>query len=297
MIARVLAAGLSTIQDSGRGGFEEIGVPAAGAWHRGRYAALALLFGQESRDVPSIELIAGEVRLRFDVATDCAVSGPAHVRVDGHGAAADVVLTVHPGAEVSVRPVDRGPVYIGVSGWAPERVLGSCSFDTFSRLGGRPLAVGDSLMGEPRITGQAGWFLRPEERSIGPLRLVLGPDRSASEFCTAEWTVVSGARSGTRLGTSPWHPPRESMDSIPVLPGAVQVTPDGEAIILGVDGGLTGGYPVVGVVATVDFDRVSTLARGDALRFEPISPIDAAATFERRTRSQAGRLVDPSRLD
>jgi allophanate hydrolase subunit 2 len=62
-----------------------------------------------------------------------------------------------------------------------------------------------------------------------------------------------------------------------MVPGAIQLTPGGEAIVLGPDGGLTGGYPVVAVVASVDLDRVSLLALGDEVDFRAID-VEQAAT-------------------
>jgi allophanate hydrolase subunit 2 len=77
----------------------------------------------------------------------------------------------------------------------------------------------------------------------------------------------------------------------PVLPGAIQVTPAGEAIILGPDGGVTGGYPVVGVVASADLDRLSLLDVGDRIRFRVIDVPEAARAFtESEDRLRRGPL-------
>ena len=70
--------------------------------------------------------------------------------------------------------------------------------------------------------------------------------------------------------------------SAPMVVGAIQLTPSGEAIILGPDGGLTGGYPVVGVVATVDLDRVCLLRPGDRVRFRVVGVDDAALAHGQR---------------
>jgi allophanate hydrolase subunit 2 len=51
------------------------------------------------------------------------------------------------------------------------------------------------------------------------------------------------------------------------LPGAVQVPPNGQPIILGWDGPVTGGYPVIAGVIRADWPRVAQLRPGDAVRF------------------------------
>ena len=297
MIATVTSVGLCTVQDAGRPGHESVGVPTAGAWHRDRHAALAaLMTGEADPAFPALELTAGHVALSMAVDACVAVCGPGEVVVDGRPIAAGVVVAVHAGAHLKVTCSGRGPAYVGVSGWRPDRTLGSCSVDTFSGLGGRPLARGDVLDGAPVGAARVGWFLRPEPASVGPLRIVPVPGGACVDVCASSWRVLSGARSGTRLRSS--HRPASSglAASQPVLPGAVQVTPDGEAIILGPDGAVTGGYPVVGVIATADLGRVSMLAHGDEVRFEPIDVDGAVAAHARAVAARARRLIDPSRL-
>jgi allophanate hydrolase subunit 2 len=53
--------------------------------------------------------------------------------------------------------------------------------------------------------------------------------------------------------------------------GAVQVTPSGEPIVLGVDSQTTGGYPVVASVIAADCRLIGQLGPGATLRFERVS--------------------------
>jgi allophanate hydrolase subunit 2 len=55
-----------------------------------------------------------------------------------------------------------------------------------------------------------------------------------------------------------------------VLPGALQVPPDGQPIVLGWDGPVTGGYPVIAGVIAADWPRLAQLKPGDAVRFATI---------------------------
>jgi len=49
--------------------------------------------------------------------------------------------------------------------------------------------------------------------------------------------------------------------------GALQVPPDGRPILFLADHPVTGGYPVIAVVAAEDLDRAGQLRAGDAVRF------------------------------
>ncbi|MDZ7585183.1 MAG: allophanate hydrolase, partial [Thiobacillus sp.] len=51
---------------------------------------------------------------------------------------------------------------------------------------------------------------------------------------------------------------------------AVQVPPDGRPIVLGWDGPVTGGYPVIAGVIAADMAKLAQLRPGDAVRFATI---------------------------
>ena len=55
-----------------------------------------------------------------------------------------------------------------------------------------------------------------------------------------------------------------------VLPGAIQIPPDGQPIILGWDGPVTGGYPVIAGVISADWPRLAQLRPGETVRFVTI---------------------------
>ncbi len=264
VIATVRTPGLATVQDGGRLGFASVGVPSSGAFHRGRYLiATALLSGEPDARRPAIELLDGTLALDLAAPTALAVVGPAALTWDGRRQAGGTVLRVPSGAVVEVAHAGPGPAYVVLDGWEPPRTLGSSATDTFSRLGGGALRPGDTLAGTPTGAGatRVGAFHRAIAGPTGPIRVADAGHGELRAFVRATWTVASVARSGARLLGGP-VPASGSVPSMPLVPGAIQVTPSGEAVVLGPDGGLTGGYPVVGVVATVDLDRLSLLRPG-----------------------------------
>lgn len=294
VLATVERVGLATVQDAGRPDATTIGVPRSGAWHRGRYrVATALVDRAPLPTTPAVELLAGELVLRARAGTAAAVTGPARAWVNeasapggtAVGLVVDDVLTVHHDGP--------GPAYVALAGWREPLVLGSASTDTFSRLGGRVLAAGDDLSGFGG-TAEVGSFARPLPEPPRALRVVAvaeGSDAPAPGR-DPEWIVSSTARSGTRLVDAPAAGDGAGA-SRPMVVGAIQVTPAGEAIILGPDGGLTGGYPVIGVVITADLDRVSGLVPQERVRLEFVPVEQAAAAYDAYDRALLRCIVRP----
>ena len=86
--------------------------------------------------------------------------------------------------------------------------------------------------------------------------------------------------------------PTTDILSLPMPVGAVQVPPSGEPIIKMVDGPVTGGYPVLGVIPSVDHVRLAQAAPGTTLRFRRVSVADV-----RRRGGSIGMPEDRIELD
>ncbi|MFO0939089.1 MAG: hypothetical protein U0798_21525, partial [Gemmataceae bacterium] len=74
------------------------------------------------------------------------------------------------------------------------------------------------------------------------------------------------------------------LSSEPVAPGAVQVTNDGQPVVLGADGQTIGGYPKVAHVIRADLDRLGQLRPGDRLRFAFVTAKEAQAAADERAK-------------
>lgn len=301
-LATVERTGLVTVQDLGRTGLSDVGVPISGAWHRGRHRlAVALVHGADARTRPSLEILNTGLSLRFHEPQVVAVVGSADVRVDGSNAATGVALYVSASSVLDIDHRGPGPVYLALSGWQPTRTLRSAATDSFSRLGGpfgdgTPIAAGQTLHGHSDVRlDHVGSFLRLTQPSIGSMSIVSVNDELAAALCGEPWHVDSTARSGVRL-SGPTLPSPAPVASMPVVPGAIQLTPDGSAIVLGPDGGLTGGYPIVGVVATAHLDRMADLEPAKQVVFTRIDPASAAEEFAAREGSLASVIVRPDAL-
>ena len=65
-----------------------------------------------------------------------------------------------------------------------------------------------------------------------------------------------------------------------LIKGVIQVTPDGNAIIMLSDHGTIGGYPKIGVVISADYDKLVQLPPGSKIKFQEINLSDAETLFK-----------------
>ncbi len=104
-----------------------------------------------------------------------------------------------------------------------------------------------------------------------PIRAVPGPVPCLPLF-SQRWRVGEGDRTGLRLEGEPLPAGEGRGASAPMLPGAIQLPPDGRPIVLGPDHPLTGGYPVVAVVVQADLGSLFGRVRGAGLQLLPVDP-------------------------
>jgi biotin-dependent carboxylase-like uncharacterized protein len=281
-VLTVLASGpLTTVQDRGRPGWASIGVTRSGAADRQAAALANRLVGNDAA-AAVLEVTVGGLQVRAGRTLLVAVSGaPAPVTVDGRAAPFDAPLTLRPGQVLGLgNPAVGLRSYLAVRGGiGVPPVLGSRSTDTLSGLGPAPLRPGDVLpvgalaADEPVV--DVAPVRAPSSRPV--LRVLPGPRRdwlapAAWTALTAEdWTVSPDSdRVGLRLAGPRLD--RARTDELPsegLVPGAVQVPPDGAPVLFLVDHPVTGGYPVLAGVTTDDLPAAAQLRPGDRVRFRP----------------------------
>jgi len=153
--------------------------------------------------------------------------------------------------------------------------------------------------GHVRAAGSVRHLAEPPSSSrVTPIAVVSGPQAEAfdvSRLLGAEWRVSHASdRVGIRLdGAGPAH--ALELPSEPACPGAIQVTPSGQPIVLGPDGPTIGGYPKPLVVASVDLNRLGQLRPGVAVTFELIS-LEEARERARMAAEDLARRVWEIRL-
>jgi biotin-dependent carboxylase-like uncharacterized protein len=252
----------TTLQDGGRVGRADLGVPRAGAVDPDACDLANRLVGNR-RHMTAIETNGGLV-----------VEAVRSVIVATH----DHRHTLGSGDRLRVDPAhERMWTYLAVRGGidvAP--VLGSCSHDTLAGLGPPPLEVGSELP----VGSDPGTDLpadhAPTRRRPPVVRIWPGPrlERFVDGIDTLlerQWTVSSSvSRVGVRLHAGDFTLATDRrLASEGLVDGAIQITPTGEPIIMLANHPTTGGYPVIAVVEPDDLSIVAQLPPGTHLRFVP----------------------------
>jgi len=282
----VLRAGLcDLVMDQGRPGLGALGVPVGGAADPEALAVANRLVGNEVAAAGLEITLTGPV-LRFRASGVAALAGArfAATRSNGAAVAWHETMIFGAGETLTLDKAEAGcRCWLAIrGGLAVPQVMGSRSTYLPAGFGGyqgRPLQVGDLL----EVVSQAGdvHLLRAQPPfPSGPdalLRVVAGPqsslfdDAGLAAFFGGIYRVdMASDRRGLRLRGPKVTHARNELPSQGVLPGAIQIPPDGQPIILGWDGPVTGGYPVIAGVISVDWPRLAQLRPGDAVRFATI---------------------------
>jgi len=272
----VLATGpLATVQDLGRFGYQHLGVARSGAADLGAHRLANRLVGN-AETAATIEITSGGLAVRLSTTATIALAGAPCPGAPGW----QVAVTVPAGCRFALGPAESGlRSYLAVRGGiAVEPVLGSRATDLLSGLGPPVLAVGTQLaIGTDTAGSPAGEPAPAPAPSTAPVRVLPGPRTDwftdPSELFDRSWTVQPDSnRIGVRLAGSPLRRSRPGeLPPEPMLPGAIQVPPSGQPIVLFRDAPVTGGYPVIGVLPAAELDRIGQLRPGDQLRFQPVS--------------------------
>ena len=175
-------------------------------------------------------------------------------------------------------------------------VLGSQSADLLSGLGPAPLRPGQVLpVGrarsrqkmaaglKPPADGQSAATQRrgaPAQAAATVLRVIAGPrddwftGPAFAALTTESYQVTAASnRSGLRLAGPPLRRARrDELSSEGMAAGSLQVSHDGQPILLLADHPVTGGYPVIGVVVSADLDLAAQLRPGQLVRFRVAGP-------------------------
>jgi antagonist of KipI len=317
-VLEVIDPGLHTrVVDFGRPTTRGLGVAVGGAADRFCLAVGNGLVGNPP-DAAALEISLSGPTLRAAVPLAGVVFGaPFEVRTDRRALTAGTTFTLWPGETLRVGGTPRGTrAYLCVRGGIrTPRVL-----DSRSSLG--PLRAGAELPCAPGTIHGRSVRIPPDgdphrEYLAGlaqppvVLRALAGPqiDWFAPEqfFGGPRFTVAPASdRMGLRLLGEPLRLPARELASEPVCPGSVQVTRDGQCIVLGVDGQTIGGYPKVAQVAAADRDLLGQLRPGDRVWFERVEVGEAERLYRRRravlrewlTRLRVGELFAvPGLLD
>lgn len=306
MIEVLRCSAFTSVQDLGRFGLRHLGVSQSGVLDPIAAHQANLLLGNEP-NAAVIELTAGPLQLAFHQDCSVVVTGIDFNTVISTGKAAAQYEPLLPGQPVALkagmqitlqRPSIPGArAYVAVSGGIDVPiVLGSRSTDlkaVFGGFNGRALQTGDVLA--------IGRFFTPPQhipygiRPLAPshvLRAVPGPDYDAftadthQRFWMQPWGISHQSnRMGLRLnGQALTLKNPLSLLSAGVLPGDVQVPPDGLPIVLSNDAQTIGGYPRIASVIQADLWQLAHFPPLTSVYFQPVTHAVAAQARARQAR-------------
>ncbi|MBL8566892.1 MAG: biotin-dependent carboxyltransferase family protein [Hyphomicrobiaceae bacterium] len=283
---------LAALQDTGRPGLARLGIPRSGAMDPRALSLANALVGNAAGEA-AIELAWSAIELRASGGpARLAVAGaPAAVRVGGCVVPHHAAFTLEEGETVMVARADEGvfTMLAAAGGFDVAPVLASRSLYTRGGIGGvegRGLRTGDTLK------------LRPADRDPGPLlraapvvidssaavlRVVRGPEHSlftaTAYACLFGQTYRLGEQSDRmayRLSGAPLERERMTeMISTGTLPGAIQVPPDGQPLVLMADCQTIGGYPRIAMVIAVDLPLLAQCRPGASINFTEVGVAEA----------------------
>ncbi len=282
---------LTTIQDLGRYGFSQFGVPPSGALDPFSLRVGNLLVGNRDEE-GCLEITLMGLKLKVLREVVIAITG-GDLSPTLNGEALDMwkVHLLVEGDLLEFKGVRRGcRSYLAIcGGFDVPRVMGSKSTYLSGRFGGyegRPLRRGDILYtpDHPASLTRLGLQFPKEDipsfEREAVLEVVLGPqdnhftEKGIQTFSSSLYRVTPQCdRMGLRLdGPQIERRPEveESIISEGLIPGSIQVPGDGKPILILTEL-VTGGYTKIATVISTALPKVAQLKPGDWVRFEPVS--------------------------
>lgn len=283
---RIISPGMySSIQDIGRFGYREFGLPCSGVMDKHSFYVANYLCGNKQNEALIESLFHG---LEIEFLSSClfAVSGAeAGIRKNKKTILLNRSYKARRGDILKILKVKTGARnYISFSGgFHIDPQLGSCSTYAPAGIGG---ARGRELKQSDIIPLNSSFKILSKRRNIKQedimdysspvtLNILLGidaglfPKESLITFLNSEFTVSHQSdRMGLRLQrTKNIDIPNEQIISYGIHPGTIQLPPDGNPIIMGADCQTTGGYPQIANILNQDLHRCGQLKPGDIVKF------------------------------
>jgi KipI family sensor histidine kinase inhibitor len=290
---QIITPGLHCVlQDMGRPGQTGQGVSRSGALDLGALRAANRAVGNPS-DMACVEAVLGGLSFichgRAVIAVTGAQTPVTITNASGLQWSAENYqpIELEAGDKVSLgSPLAGLRSYLSIrGGFEVAPVLGSLSTDTLAQVGPPALAAGDQLGFTTLTTGtsvslnEAPAFDLPTTANIVTLDVVMGPrtdwftEDAIARLSSQLWRVTSQSnRVGIRLaGETPLE--RSNHQELPsegTSVGAIQVPASGQPVLFLADHPLTGGYPVIGAVASYHLDLAGQIPVNAQIRFNPV---------------------------
>ncbi|MDR1018417.1 MAG: biotin-dependent carboxyltransferase family protein [Lachnospiraceae bacterium] len=287
----IMPGAYSTIQDSGRFGYEDSGIGTSGVMDMEAYKAANYLVGNQ-KDEAVIEMTFMGMTIEFlDDTIFSLTGGEMDGNLDNEVVSMNKAIFANKGETLTLSMVKSGcRTYIGFAGGIDVPVvMGSRSTNVKCNLGGlegRALKANDEVkIGE--IQDLRSYFDTIKDRQVEErtfpkeitLRVIEGPQidmftkRGIETLYNSTYEVSDQSdRMGYRLSGEPIETISGSdIVSDGISLGAIQVPANGKPIILLADRQTTGGYAKIAGVCSFDIPALAQATPGIKLHFKKIS--------------------------
>ena len=302
MSIKVIIPGpLSSIQDFGRLGYQDIGFPVSGAADKNAARIANILVGNNESEAV-IEMTIIGMTVQFMANTVISITGAnMSPHLNGNLIENYKAIAVKENDYLSFKHVENGcRGYIACSGgFGIPKVMGSYSTGLKYKIGGykgRKLETGDIIPLKKSIDilpNMENRLLKPPAyKNEVILDAILGPQddyfssRMIETFFNSNYKVTSESdRMGLRLeGEKITSEKGVDIISDGIALGSVQIPASGQPIILFVDRQTTGGYAKIATVTGYSIEEAGQLMSGNIIKFNKVTVEYAQKEYIRREK-------------
>ena len=294
----ILRAGINTtFQDKGRNHLFHIGIPFSGAMDNRNFSLANKLVGN-NLDLPILEFAYQGPLLKYNGdKVSIAITGDVIFKLkkkdkEFYGNCYESYQLENED-EIDILSTNKSVYgYMAVSGDLDIKFQwGSSSINTKANIGandGKKLANGQKIKISKINSYQNKKKINYLNSRIENIRVIKGTnfnyfsENGKKIFFEKEFIVSKlSDRMGMRLeGHKIENIINTNIKSEGLLKGVIQVPADGNPIIMLSDHGTIGGYPKIGVVASVDYDRLVQITPGSKIKFKEVKLSDAETLFK-----------------
>jgi len=294
----IIRAGVNTtFQDEGRSNLYHIGIPFSGAMDNRNFSLANKLIANKLNS-PVIEFAYQGPHLKYiGEKINLAVTGDVVFKIIKSGTEIEgncyETYQIENGDEINLISTNKSVYgYLAIGGELDLKFQwNSCSINTKANIGsnnGKKLENGQKI-NILKINSDKGKKKTNYINSkVENIRVIKGPnfdyfsEEGKKIFFEKEFSVSKLLdRMGMRLdGPKIENIVNTNIKSEGLIKGAIQITAAGNPIIMLSDHGSIGGYPKIGVVASVDYDRLVQISPGSKIKFKAIKLSDAETLFK-----------------
>ena len=267
---------LTSIQDGGRQGYAYHAIPSSGFMDRTSAHLANLILGKEE-NAPLIECTLIGPTLEFLDEAEIVVTGAdMNWKLNGEQIKLNTLIKVRNSDVLKSGPATNGfRAYVGIKGALKVKTnMDSASTYRYAGLGHPVLKKNDLIEWTAENSPLTEITLSRVLEITSEIKIYEGPefhfltDESKKRLVNSQFTISKDTnRMGARLESNKLTSVNVLKQSVPVLPGFIQLPPDGNPIVILNDGQTTGGYPRIAYLRPEELDKFNQLRIGQGLRF------------------------------